>query len=146
MTKHINGVLECPSCEVKLRQAHPDIAAWFRDHVKPQFQDCHVSWSFRGKEDQEKAFLDGKSKLHFPLSAHNKCDDQGNPCSMALDLFRLDMHGLACWEWGYFRDIANVAAHDPASMATYDGLIKWGGLWTSIGDSDHMELTKEKNS
>lgn len=131
--KHANGVAACPSCEDKLKDAHPDIAAWFREKVKPRHKDCHISWSFRGKDDQEKAFLDGKTRLHFPLSAHNKSDDQGNPCSLALDLFELDYNGQACWSWDYFRLIADEAqaSHAP---------IFWGGNWAKLGDFDHFEL------
>lgn len=139
MNKHANGIAECPSCEDKLKNAHPDIAQWFRNSVKHMFPDCHISWSYRGKADQEKAFLDGKSKLHFPLSAHNKSDDQGNPCALALDFFQLDFHGQACWPWGYFRDIANSAV-----VANHS--ILWGGHWEKFGDADHFELVSLQHS
>lgn len=111
-------------------QAHPDLAKWFREIVKPKFNDCHISWSYRGRDDQEKAFLDGKSKLHFPLSAHNKSDDQGNACAMALDLFELDYNGIARWAWGYFRSIAQMSPE-----------LRWGGDFKDLGDSDHFELS-----
>jgi hypothetical protein len=130
--KHANGVPACPLCELKLAEAHPDLAAWFRDSVKPANPAAHVSWSFRGKEDQEKAFLDNKSKLPFPLSAHNKSDDQGNPCALAIDLFELDYNGMACWPWAFFRKIA-----DAAKAAGVP--IRWGGDFKNLGDADHME-------
>lgn len=137
--KHVNGAPTCPSCEEKLKEAHPDIAKWFREDVKLKHGDAHISWSFRDKDNQEAAFLDGKSKLHFPLSAHNKSDDQGNACSLALDLFELDYNGQACWSWAYFRTIADEAA---ASNAP----IFWGGHWQKLGDSDHFELSKQCSS
>lgn len=130
--KHSNSPKSCSSCEEKLKDAHPDIAAWFRDKVKAKFQDCHVSWSYRGSDDQEQAFLDGKSELHFPLSPHNKSDDQGNPCSLALDLFELDYNGQARWAWAYFRSIAEVEAE----------AVFWGGQWPHLGDADHFELRR----
>lgn len=130
MPKHSNDPAACPACEIKLKDAHPDIASWFRDKVKPAKQDCHISWSWRGQEDQEAAFLDGKSKLHFPLSPHNKQDDQGAPCSLALDLFELDFNGVARWSWGYFREVAEVDGES----------VFWGGNWPHLGDFDHFSL------
>jgi hypothetical protein len=132
VNKHANGIASCPSCEDKLKDAHPDLAEWFRGKVKPNYPHAHVSWSYRGKEDQEHAFLDGKTRLHFPLSAHNKHDDQGNPCALALDLFELDYNGMACWGWAFFRAIANAAQHDGIP-------IKWGGDFKTLGDADHFE-------
>ena len=133
MLKHINNHKPCPLCAEKLLQAHQDLSGWFNDHVKPNYPQCHVSWSYRGKQDQEKAFLDGKSKLHYPLSAHNKHDDSGEPCSLALDLFELDFNGIARWSWKFFRDIANDAKQLPIP-------IKWGGDFKTISDADHFEL------
>lgn len=131
--KHSNNISPCPECEEKLKSAHERLADWFKSSVKPLHPDCHISWSYRDKDSQEKAFLDGRSKLHFPLSAHNKSDDQGNPCSLALDFFRLDPNGMACWEWGYFRTISQ-------EVDKSDEPIFWGGLWAHLGDSDHFEL------
>ena len=125
--KHVNGTPDCPECALKLADAHPDLVKWYLEKVKPRFADAHISWSFRDKDSQEQAFLDGKSKLHFPNSKHNQVP------ALALDLFQLDIHGLALWRWGYFRDISDMAAVDADP-------ILWGGLWKSIGDSDHFQL------
>ncbi len=133
--KHVNGVISCPSCEDKLNSAYPDLAQWFRESVKPKYPDCHIAWSYRGRDEQETAFLDGKSKLHFPLSAHNKSDDRGNPCALALDLFQLDFNGVGRWAWAYFRTIA-----DDAKAACVP--IKWGGDYKTLGDADHIEWSK----
>lgn len=131
--KHTNETPTCPSCEERLKSVHQDLADWFRNRVKPAYPSCHIAWGWRGEADQERAFLDGKTKLHFPLSAHNKCDDHGNPCSLALDLFKLDDKGIAQWPWKYFYEISEMAAlaKDP---------IQWGGLWTHLGDADHYSL------
>lgn len=131
--KHTNSTPTCASCEKKLLQAHPLLAEWFRDKIKPNYPDCHISWSYRGQADQEKAFIERKSALRFPLSMHNKSDDQGNPCSLALDLFELDYHGMACWHWKYFRDIATFCEKE--NMPIF-----WGGHWKKLGDFDHFQL------
>lgn len=144
MNHHVNGPQPCPNCEDKLKLAHHDIADWFRNTVRPLFNDCHIAWSFRGKEDQEQCFLNGKTDLHFPLSPHNKSDDQGNPCSLALDLFQQDFHGQGVWSWGYCRDIADKTLNGPHK-------IEWAGHWQSIkgkklGDFDHFQMHIESES
>jgi hypothetical protein len=124
---------ECPLCAEKLLQAHPDIVAWFKDCIKPKFPDAHISWSFRDKVNQNQCFAEGKSKLSWPMSAHNKSDDQGNPCAMALDLFQLASNNMACWPYQWFKsiiDYSNAEGHT----------VQWGGNWKSIGDGDHYQL------
>jgi hypothetical protein len=135
MKTHSDGAV-CPGCEIKLRDAHGDIQRWFREEIKPMFQDCHVSWSFRGKIEQNQAVAEGKSKLPWPLSAHNKSDDQGNPCSLAVDLFELSSNGMASWSWKYFKEIAD---HTKARGFP----IVWGGDFKTLGDSDHFQFQIE---
>lgn len=137
MNKHQNGIPECPLCSDKLKQAHPIIATWFRDIVKTTFPDCHISWSYRDKANQDECFKDGKSKLQYPNSMHNKVDDKGAPSAHALDLFRLCSNGMASWEWKFFRDIASRSEEAKAP-------ITWGGEWKAFADSDHFELTSAK--
>lgn len=136
MSKHANGTPACAACEAKLKDAHHDLGEWFRDHVKSKYPDAHISWSFRDQANQDQCFSDGKSKLKFPMSAHNKSDDAGNPCSMALDLFQLDYNGVARWAFGYFRNIADDA--EALGLPIF-----WGGKWPHLGDSDHYSLKKE---
>jgi len=131
--KHTNDVKPCPSCEDKLKQAHPQLANWFREDVKSKYPDAHISWSYRDRMNQNQAFAEGKSKLVFPLSAHNKSDDQGNPCALALDLFQLASNGMGCWPWAYFKQIAEEMKASRQDM-------KWGGDFKSLGDADHFEL------
>lgn len=117
----------CPLCEEKLAQVHPDLAAWYRTEVKPRHPDAHVSWGYRDKVSQEAAFEDGKTKLHFPKSAHNKLP------ARALDLFEINAAGIATWEPRFFSTIA------ARNKIDYPHMI-WGGDWKTLGDGDHFEL------
>lgn len=120
----------CIGCALKLKDAHPELDRFFREYVLPKYSRAHISWSFRGEEDQEQAYRDGKSKLHWPHSPHNQ-----KP-SLAIDLFEIDENGRAKWDPKFFAMIAQEAV--------IHGLpIVWGGSWKSIGDTDHFELTKE---
>lgn len=131
--KHTNDTSTCDLCEEKLKQAHPEMAEWYRTQVKPKYPDAHISWTYRDQVSQNQAHAEGKSKLSYPLSAHNKSDDQGNPCALAIDLFQLCSNGMASWDWKYFKQIAD-------DMKAYNTNMIWGGDFKTIGDADHMEL------
>ncbi len=130
--KHSNAPKLCPGCEEKLKGVHHALAAVFRDVIKPRFRSCHISDGWRGEEEQNKAFEEGKSLLKWPNSAHNKLDDQGNPCSLAIDLFELEGNGLGYWRWKYFEAIGGV-------LKNLGVPVMWGGYWKDFKDGPHFE-------
>ena len=132
MIKHLENTPQCPSCEAKLLTAHPDLVEWFHVRVKPNFPTFHISWAWRGKEDQEKFVTEKRSKLHYPFSPHNKCDDRGKPCSMALDLFE-QVGGKDFYPISMYHRIQEL-------IEEHNDHIEWGGRWHTIGDSDHFQL------
>lgn len=125
---------DCPGCEAKLLQALPYLSNWFKTQVKPKYPEAHVSWSYRDQVSQEEAFTAGKSKLHYPESAHNHTED-GSPLSYALDLFQI-IHGVASWAPGFF----NSVAHDCEEMNLP---IFWGGRFKTLGDADHYQYQEK---
>jgi peptidoglycan L-alanyl-D-glutamate endopeptidase CwlK len=129
MGLHHTADVLCPLCENKLTQAHPDLVSWFRT-VKSAHPDVHVSWSYRDQESQEAAFEDGKTKLHYPHSAHNELP------SSALDLFEIK-NGDAVWDSAFFAAL---------NSSNKDGFphILWGGRWKTLGDNDHFELVDKE--
>ncbi len=127
--KHGAGPI-CLLCNEKLEQAHPTLREWFLQQVKPLFPDCHVSWTYRGEEDQNACFAKGSSKLKYPMSNHNQCDEDGKPCARAIDLFKLDGK-IALWPHSYFKDIFSRCQNPE---------ISWGGTFKSIVDADHFEI------
>lgn len=122
---------KCPSCEEKLTQADPRLAAWF-ETVKARFKDAHISWSFRDEKSQDEAFAAGKSALKWPDSAHNHMEGS-QPMAQALDLFQLSTQGNAIYNPGWFRAINEFSQGA--------GLV-WGGQFRSLGDFDHWQLKK----
>lgn len=108
------------------------LARWFRKK-KNQHISLHISWSYRGKEDQEKAFSEGKTRAHFPKSAHNRVNPSTlEPESAALDLFEITPEGKAIFSPTFYARLADEAKKDG------DEII-WGGNFKSIGDSDHFQ-------
>ena len=58
------------SSQARLEECHQDIQTIFK-YVIEVF-DCTIVCGHRGEYDQNKAFDEGKSKLTFPKSKHNK--------------------------------------------------------------------------
>ena len=117
--------------------------------------DCAILCGHRTKEEQEKAFDAGNSKLHFPRSRHNKSP------SIAVDVvpyLTKEPHII----WGgfdeynkYFKDrfktlkdynnfvtcTYTVFANHVIDKATEMGIpLEWGGSWKTIVDMPHYQL------
>ena len=123
---------ECPLCEQKLATAHKTLQSWYRRH-KVRNPNSHISWAYRGKDDQEQFFKEGKTRCHFPDSPHNHLDEKSQPESLALDLFQIDEDGNARFSPKWY---AKVNAENEADKEP----IIWGGTFKSIGDGDHYQL------
>lgn len=131
---HHTGDQACPLCEAKLDQSDSFLADWYRKKVKMRWSDAHVSWSYRNETDQNQCVAEGKSKLLYPLSAHNYTDPTtGKPMARALDLFQIQAGGHAIWSPSFFAAI-NAMNEDEALP------IKWGGSFKTLGDFDHYEI------
>ena len=94
-----------------------------------QVHDCSIICGYRGEEEQNKAFAEGKSKLKYPNGKHNK-----NP-SIAVDVLPYPFKG---WEdkedFKKFSDIVKAVAY------ALNIPIVWGGDWVSLVDMPHWEL------
>ncbi len=100
--KHISGP-HCLSCDDKLKGGHPVIVECY-DPIRENFPDCHISWCFRGKKDQDEFAASHHSELAWPLSRHNIMLD-GVPRSEAYDLFQLSPEGIALFPVEYYDKI-----------------------------------------
>lgn len=124
----------CPGCQLKLKEAHMFLRDWFNHQVKPKYPLAHISWSYRDQVQQEACFnsIPQTSKLHYPDSAHNKTDYLGQPEARALDLFEIK-DGSILYDHDFFKAVSDDI--------DYLGLpILWGGVWKSLGDSDHWQM------
>ena len=90
--------------------------------------DFSILCGTRSKEDQNKAFNEGKSKLKYPQSKHNS-----NP-SRAIDIapYPIDWNDLE-----RFEELAKIVKEVASSK---DIAITWGGDWQSFKDMPHYEL------
>jgi len=121
----------CPLCHERSLEAHPKLQeAW--SEIKLKFPDCHISCSFRNKEDQNECFKKGLSKLQWPKSKHNFMWSN-SPCARALDLFRLNSDGKAEFPPNYYSDISFFLVRKLFP-------IEWSGHWNKMKEMTHFEL------
>ncbi len=124
-----------------LGTCHIDLQILFNEVIKTF--DCIVMEGYRNKEDQEKAFASGNSKLHYPNGKHNQ-----NP-SNAADVYPYPINWndekLALWFGGYVLGIAQKLKDEGKITHT----IRWGGSWNGLGklntpkqlqDTGHFEI------
>ncbi len=135
MSFHEDGPT-CAGCEKKLTQVHATLAAWFRTK-KANYINLHISDGWRGPEDQEAAYLAGKSNAQFPHSKHNHMDSIGRPLSLAIDIFQIDQDGIARWSPPFYAKL-NQENHDDRVPILWGGTFK---LRSGARDNPHFELT-----
>lgn len=113
----------------RLRTCHPDLQTLFLHVVKKT--DCTIVCGFRNKEDQDKAFHDGFSKVQWPNGKHNKLPSE------AVDVMPYPID----WEdVGRLEEFAKVVKETAEELGIK---VTWGGSWTSFPDRPHWEIPKE---
>ncbi len=115
----------------KLAECHADIQTLFQ--VVIRYRDCAAIWGYRGKEDQNKAFDDGFSKLRYPKSKHNK-----RP-SMAVDVVPYPTLYSDKGEMMRFGNFVMGIATMLKEYGAIDHEITWGGYW-NWKDYAHFEI------
>ena len=127
----------------RLATCHPDLQVLFYDVIK--YFDCTILQGYRTQEEQEQAFKEGHTRLHYPDGKHNR-----QP-SLAVDVtpFPIDFGNtkLALWFGGYVMGIAQKLKDDGKMTHA----IRWGGSWDGLGalnspkmlnDLVHFELVQ----
>lgn len=110
----------------KLTTCHIDLQVLFFEVIKSF--DCTILEGYRNQEEQEKAFLAGNTKLHWPHGKHN------HQPSMAVDAtpYPIEWSNTKRMYWfaGYVLGLAQ-SLKDQGKM-THS--IRWGGDWDSDKD------------
>lgn len=113
----------------RLSTCHPDLQALFYEVIKTF--DCQVLEGYRNKEDQDKAFAAGNSKLEWPDGKHNK-----QP-AMAVDVaphpVEWNNYKRFYWFAGYVMGIAQKLKDE--GKITH--AIRYGGDWNSDKNIDN---------
>jgi hypothetical protein len=122
---------ECSGCSEKLKQAHPFMREWFF-RKKKTYENLHVYRVWSDKEEQDRYFKEGSSKLPWPKSPHNYVRD-GRPCSLALDVFLINEDGEARFPPLFYAKLNEENERDREP-------IRWGGTFKTLRDANHFEL------
>jgi peptidoglycan L-alanyl-D-glutamate endopeptidase CwlK len=117
----------------RLNTCHPQIVAVMEEALSTSEIDFTIVCGHRGKEDQEKAFAAGASKVRFPSSRHNAMPSE------AVDVCPWVEGKLA---WDNVTAYHDLAMHIKETAARLGVKITWGGEWTKFVDKPHFELTR----
>ena len=124
----------------RLATCHEDLQDLFNEVVKTY--DCTVTCGHRGKQDQNKAFNEGRSKVKFPKGRHNSSP------SKAVDVYPYPVN------MENFDRMIHFAGFVLGKAKSMEINIKWGRDWnsdwylndknkTKFKDYPHFELIKE---
>ncbi|WP_448216272.1 M15 family metallopeptidase [Endozoicomonas sp. 2B-B] len=120
--------------KARLETCHPDLQR-LMNKVVERF-DCSIICGHRGKEEQEKAFREGKSQARFGQSKHNTIP------SIAVDVAPYPI------DWEDREYFAHFAGYVRAVADDLGIKIRWGGDWNmdnrssdeTFSDMPHFEL------
>ncbi len=127
-----------------LNTCHKDLQVLFAEVIKTF--DCIVTEGHRNKQDQNKAFASGNSKLKWPNGKHNKSP------SMAVDVYPYEPKIAVDWKdnqrFHYFAGYVMGVAEQLKLQGKISHSIKWGGDWDrdteikdeSFRDTGHFEI------
>ncbi len=123
--------------ELKLQKLHPDLQKILIHLIK--IYDFKILETYRNEEDQNKAFNEGKSKLKYPQSKHNKIP------SLAVD--------IAPWpiNWNDHESFVYMAGMFMGIASELGIKVRWGNDWNKNNklndekfiDSPHFELVND---
>lgn len=126
--------------KARLETCHQDLQTIF--HYVVKYFDCSVVCGERTKEDQDKAFNQGFSKVRFPNSKHNSSP------SMAADVIPYPIDWTDTERMKHFGGYVRGIARMLKDYGDISHELRWGGDWNSdfvltnqtFFDYPHFEL------
>ena len=118
--------------EEKLSQCHPDLQTLFNEVIK--HFDCTILVGYRGEEEQNKAFEEGKSRVRFPDGDHNKMPSE------AVDVSPYPIDWKNTKRFYYFAGFVMCMAEFLQYAGVINSGIGWGGDWDGDKDLDDQTL------
>lgn len=114
----------------RLQECHPDLRVLF-GHVIQNF-DCTIVCGHRDKPDQDKAYAEGKSKLKYPQSKHNRIPSE------AVDAAPYEKTGI---DWSksqmlFFAGYVKGIADQLYQAGVISHRIRLGADWNNNNDID----------
>jgi peptidoglycan L-alanyl-D-glutamate endopeptidase CwlK len=124
----------------RLSSAHKDLQILFNEIDRLGFE-CSIIYGFRGKDEQQKAFYEGKSKLQWPDSPHNQMPSHAVDVAPWDKELKIDWNDIKRFYYfaGWVKAIAKKLKED--DKISHD--IRWGGDWdddTETKDNTFSDL------
>lgn len=118
--------------KARLEQCDPRLQLICNELLKKCGFDLTITCGYRGKEEQEQMFKEGKSKAHFGQSKHNTMP------SKAVDIVPYPVNwDLKDYRWGKMVALAYEIARKNNIN------IRSGAFFTGLADWPHIELMGE---
>lgn len=115
----------------RLDTVHEDLRKVVEEASK--YMDIIVVCGYRSKEEQDKAFASGNSKVRFPNSKHNVMP------SNAVDCAPCNKTGTSI-NWMLTTDFKKMGKILKAAAIKLGVEVEWGGDWKKFKDYPHLEL------
>jgi peptidoglycan L-alanyl-D-glutamate endopeptidase CwlK len=108
-----------------LSSCHPDLQKIFNEVIKDR--DCKILVGYRGKEDQDRAVAEGKSKVNFPNGKHNKMPSMAIDVTPFLREKPVDLNDIPrhIYFGGYVMAVADMLYES----GEISHKVRWGGDW-----------------
>jgi peptidoglycan L-alanyl-D-glutamate endopeptidase CwlK len=131
-----------PISFTRLSTCHPDLQALFYEVIKTF--DCMILEGYRNENDQDKAFMDGKSQLPWPNSKHNKSP------SMAVDVTPYPLNFFNTTRLYWFAGYVMAIAQKLKDEGKITHSVRCGADWDNdmditdqtFNDVSHFELVE----
>lgn len=111
-----------------LGSCHSDLQKLMMTVMRKGIMDFTIIQGYRGEEEQNKAFKEGKSNAMFGQSKHNTTPSQ------AVDIAPYPI------DWEDTERFALLAGVVLSTAQELDIELRWGGHFKSIKDMPHFEL------
>jgi peptidoglycan L-alanyl-D-glutamate endopeptidase CwlK len=130
--------------EANLFQCHNDLQTLANKVMELQLFDFGITCGYRSSGEQEYLYNEGKSKVKYPNSEHNKMPSRAFDFCLYIN-GKLDWHDLEAWYMavGVFRGVAAMLNIKIRVGADWDG--DFTKKDQSFHDLPHIELIKEAN-
>ena len=130
----------------RLATCHPVLQQILSAAILYTPMDFTVLFGYRGQEEQNRLYEEGRSKLRYPDSKHNKTGADGRQESHAVDVapWYPDAPHIRWNRPDEFRWLAGFIMGVGESIARSEGFtLRWGGDWDRDGnhhDQSFMDL------
>lgn len=115
--------------ERNLASVHPDLVRVFRKVAETE--PIEVLCGHRPKEEQDRVYREGRSRVRWPNSRHNSLPSQ------AVDVVPLPI------DWSDLGPFRRLAKHVKEIAALMGVPIEWGGDWQHFKDHPHWQMAEK---